>query len=357
MDESSGVYIGVKDIMSKLLMYDNDGDKLLLHNNKTIIKCAKQFQSKYGMIPNYYDMPKANPEMLNNTTLFEGIVNAYHHGNIGTPSNEITKIWSTLNVHSSSEDVQSAIDVVSLRCADVNFTIDYAKTLYKPEIPKHILGKYKKYSGHKVPHFFIYAKNKTIKQVERSNNCVIDRISRIVKSNRIVFKNLLGKYSYKVLMNNPNIDTNTEKAKKILELYRELENTNLRKLSHIDYSLLDIDEKKRLQLQIEWNTNKQRRLFQDIVDESKEYIADVLIKLLQDDVNKDTLWRLFGEVIYGNIKKNIGGTKICIQCHERFDISNKPGKNPIFCKSCSDKTRNTKTKIRMQKIRKSQNLA
>lgn len=355
--KSSGVYIGVKDIMSKLLMYDNDGDKLLLHNNKTIIKCAKQFQSKYGMIPNYYDMPKANPEMLNNSTLFEGIVNAYHHGNIGTPSNEITKIWSTLNVHSSSEDVQSAIHVVSLRCADVNFTIDYAKTLYKPEIPKHILGKYKKYSGHKVPHFFLYAKNKTIKQVERSNNCVIDRISTIVKSNRIVFKNLLGKYSYKVLMNNPNIDTNTEKAKKILELYRELENTNLRKLSHIDYSLLDIDEKKRLQLQIEWNTNKQRRLFQDIVDESKEYIADVLIKLLQDDVNKDTLWRLFGEVIYENIKKNIGGTKICIQCHERFDISNKPGKNPIFCKSCSDKTRNTKTKIRMQKIRKSQNLA
>ena len=36
-------------------------------------------------------MPKANPSELTNTTLYEGIVLAYHHGNIGTPSNEITK--------------------------------------------------------------------------------------------------------------------------------------------------------------------------------------------------------------------------------------------------------------------------
>ena len=38
--KSAGVYIGMKDTMSKLLMYDNDGDKLLVHNNKVIIKCA-----------------------------------------------------------------------------------------------------------------------------------------------------------------------------------------------------------------------------------------------------------------------------------------------------------------------------
>lgn len=122
--KSNGVYLSMKDTMSKVLMYDNDGDKLLLHNNKTIIKCAKQFQSKYGMIPNYYDMPKANPELLTNTTLFEGIVNAYHHGNIGTPSNEITKVWMTLNPSSTVDEIKNAIEVISLRCTDVNFTID-----------------------------------------------------------------------------------------------------------------------------------------------------------------------------------------------------------------------------------------
>ena len=122
--KSNGIYIGMKDIMSKLLMYDNDGDKLLVHNNKTIIKCAKQYQRKHGMIPNYYDMPKANPELISSDSLYNGIVMAYHHGNIGTPSNEITKIWQTLSPDSTEEEIQHAINVIALRCADVNFTID-----------------------------------------------------------------------------------------------------------------------------------------------------------------------------------------------------------------------------------------
>lgn len=335
--KSNGVYLSMKDTMSKVLMYDNDGDKLLLHNNKTIIKCAKQFQSKYGMIPNYYDMPKANPELLTNTTLFEGIVNAYHHGNIGTPSNEITKVWMTLNPSSTVEEINEAIKVISLRCADVNFTIDYAKTLYKPEIPKSILQKYKVYSGKKVPHFFMYAKNKTTKQVEELGECNIDRITNVVKSNRIVFKDLLGKYSYKILMTNSDVDCKTDKANEILELYRELENTNLRKLSHVDFSILDIDEKKRALLQIEFDTNKQRKMFLDIIGESKEYITDVLVKLLQDDVNKDTLWRLFGEVIYSNLERNLKGTKICKNCGKRFEYDTDSRKSPANCQECAHK--------------------
>ena len=355
--KSNGVYLSMKDTMSKVLMYDNDGDKLLLHNNKTIIKCAKQFQNKYGMIPNYYDMPKANPELLSNTTLFEGIVNAYHHGNIGTPSNEITKVWMTLNPSSTVEEIKNAIEVISLRCADVNFTIDYAKTLYKPEIPKNILQKYKVYSGKKVPHFFMYAKNKTIKQVEELGQCNIDRISNVVKSNRIVFKDILGKYSYKMLMSNPDIDCKNDKAHEILELYRELENTNLRKLSHVDFSILDIDEKKRALLQIEFDTNKQRSMFIDIIGESKEYITDVLVKLLQDDVNKDTLWRLFGVVIYRNLEKNLKDTKICQCCKQRFEYISKKGKPPVYCDECSSKRELEMAKNRMRKHRNSVNIA
>jgi hypothetical protein len=332
--KSNGVYLSMSDIMSKLLMYDNDGDKLLIHNNKTIIKCAKQFQSKYNMIPNCYDMPKANPEIITNTSLFDGIVNAYHHGNIGTPSNEITKIWATLNPQSTKEEIDSAIDIISLRCADVNYTIDYAKTLYKPEIPKPILDKYKKYSGKKVPHFFAYAKNKKEYQVEETGQCNIDRITNVVKSNRIVFKNLLGKYSYKILMTNPNVDCKNEKASEILKLYRELENTNLRRLSHIDFSVLDFDEKKKVALQLEFDNNKQRKLFVEMIGENKEYITDVLVKLLQDDVNKDTLWRLFGEVIYNNIERNLKGSRICSKCQKRFYVSNENDYSGKYCTEC-----------------------
>ena len=178
----------------------------------------------------------------------------------------------------------------------------------------------------------MYAKNKTTKQVEEIGKCNIDRISNVVKSNRIVFKDLLGKYSYKMLMTNSDVDCKTVKANKILELYRELENTNLRKLSHVDFSSLDIDEKKRALLQLEFDTNKQRNMFMDIVGESKEYITDVLVKLLQDDVNKDTLWRLFGDVIYENIKRNLNGTKICCKCNNRFIPNNNKMK---YCEQCS----------------------
>ena len=195
-----------------------------------------------------------------------------------------------------------------------------------------MLQKYKVYSGKKVPHFFMYAKNKTTKQVEEIGKCNIDRISNIVKSNRIVFKNLLDKYSYKMLMTNSDVDCKTDKANKILELYRELENTNLRKLSHVDFSSLDIDEKKRALLQLEFDTNKQRSMFMDIVGESKEYITDVLVKLLQDNINKDTLWRLFGEVIYSNLERNLKGTKICCKCNTRFNATNNRAK---FCEECS----------------------
>lgn len=333
--KSNGIYIGMKDIMSKLLMYDNDGDKLLVHNNKTIIKCAKQYQRKHGMIPNYYDMPKANPELISSDSLYNGIVMAYHHGNIGTPSNEITKIWQTLSPDSTEEEIQHAINVIALRCADVNFTIDYAKTLYKPTIPKEILEQYKVYSGKKVPHFFIYAKGKSKSNVEELSNCNIDRISNVVKSNRIVFKDLLGKYSYKILMNNPQIDIKTEKAQEVINLYKEIDNVNLRRLSHTDWDNVDFWEQKKIYLQIQFDSNKQRELFAEIIGMPEEYISDVLVKALQDDVNKDTLWRLFGEVIYRNIEKNLSGTKICKKCGNRFHYDTSiVGKPSSLCASC-----------------------
>ena len=349
--KSSGVYISMKDTMSKLLMYDNDGDKLLVHNNKTIIKCAKSFQKKYGMIPNYYHMPKATPAQITNSSLFEGIAMAYHHGNIGTPSNEITKIWATLHPGSKEDEIKKAMEMIALRCADVNFTIDYAKTLYKPEVPKNIMSLYKEYSGKKVPHFFVYAKNKKEYQVEAKSKCNIDRISDVVKSNRIVFKDLLGTYSYKVLMHQPHVDIKDERAKKVIDLYRELESTNIRKLSHLDFSTLDTDEKKRAMLQIEFNVKKQKAMFLDIIGEPVEYIVDVLVKSLQNDINKDTLWKLFGDVIYKNIALKLGSSKICNSCKVRY-LPKEKDYTSNYCELCTKEKKREQTKKRVQNYRK-----
>ena len=339
--KSSGLYVGVDDIMSKLLMYDNDGDISLVHNNKIIIDCAKRFQEKYQMIPNYYDMPKANPQLLNNDSLFNGIVMAYHHGNIGTPSNEITKIFDTLNPNSTEDEVREAIEIIALRVMDVNYTIDYAKTLYKPFIPKDILSRYKKFSGRKVPRFFEYAKDKKIDQVEEITNNNINRISNLIKNTKIVFNdaNVLGeaKYSYKTLMNDPNIKYTKEEANKILSLYRELEQAKLRMLRRMDFESFDIKEKQKIKMFLEKDSIKQRDNFVEMIGKPKEFITDVLIKLLQDDANKDTLWKLFGDVIYNNLQNNLKNTKRCEVCGVRFEYNHNCKTKPKYCNECAEK--------------------
>ena len=330
--KTSGLYVGANDIMSKVLMNDNDGDSSLVHNNEIIIKCAKSFQEKYGMIPNYYDMPKANPQTINSDNLFDGIVMAYHHGNIGTPSNEITKIFDTLNPKSTKEEILEAIEIVALRCCDVNYVIDYAKTLYKPTVPKGVQERYKKYSGRKVPKFFMYAKDKRLAQVEEITDGNINRISTVVKSNKIVFKDLLGKYSYKILMSE-DVNINTDDAKIIVDLYKRVDEANQRILSGVDISNMDFDEKKLFYLFTEYNSKKQCQLFIDELGYSLEYITNTLVKSLQNESTKDTLWKLFGEQIYNNIQTNLYGTKICECCKERFTTSGKSDRN-IYCENC-----------------------
>jgi hypothetical protein len=153
-------------------------------------------------------------------------------------------------------------------------------------------------------------------------------------------------------MNNPNIDIKTEKAQEIVSLYRDIEETNLRRISHIEWDLLDFREKKKIQLQIQFDSNKQRDLFKELIGESKEYITDVLVKSLQDDVNKDTLWRLFGDVIYSNIRRNLAGTKICKCCGNRFEYDSELDRN-IYCEKC----REEKSKQKKRKWKSRRNIA
>lgn len=332
---TKGVYIAVEEIMSKLLMYDNDGDKLLVHNNEIIIKCAKSFQKKYGMFPNYFDMPKAKSEMLTNETLFNGINSAYHHGNIGTPSNEITKIWSTLNLNSTEKEIRKALDIIALRCADVNFTIDYAKTLFKPDIPSKVLDEYKKYSGLKVPYFFKYAKNKYNNQIEKKGKCNIDRIDNLVSLKRIKYKELLKeKYNYKKFMNNPdvNIDLKTEENRHIISLFKEIQTNHSKEINSLNIPFKNFEQKKLSYIIEESNIIKKKNDFINLIDNRDEdYVMDLLIKALRNESTKSLLWGMFGEKMYSNLEKRVSGTKICSKCKKRY-VPN--SNNQKMCNSC-----------------------
>ncbi len=94
----------------------SDGDKLLLVRNQTFINVAKRVTQ--GVVPLFYNMAKAGATPLTNNSMFDGLMLAYTGGNIGAPSNDITKIWN------SGDITPEKLNVVKWLCADVNFTID-----------------------------------------------------------------------------------------------------------------------------------------------------------------------------------------------------------------------------------------
>jgi hypothetical protein len=68
-----------------------------------------------GIVPLFYEMPKAGAMEITNENIYNGMVAAYTGGNIGIVSNTITKVWNNL-----SPD----ISLIKQLCLYNNFVID-----------------------------------------------------------------------------------------------------------------------------------------------------------------------------------------------------------------------------------------
>lgn len=116
------IYTANKDMISKILQFDVDGDKLLVVKDKLLIDIAERNIKKYDVVPLYYEMKKANAEMLSRETLYEGMIKAYTGGNIGVISNDISKMWNSF-----TDDIdfnKETLKAIKLMCMENNFTID-----------------------------------------------------------------------------------------------------------------------------------------------------------------------------------------------------------------------------------------
>jgi len=202
-----------------------------------------------------------------------------------------------------------------------NFVIDYAKTLYKPEFPEHIDNLIKAYTKAKVPHFFIYAKNKKSYQVEGSNNSIVNQLELIFQNSRLNFpKKTFGKLDYTLMMKNPDIVLNYDLIDKYLELsktYHYSVNMENNKNSNLSY----IAELIKMQL--------------DFYKHSREEITDILVKYLYKEKNsrsKAVLWFCYGDIILENLKNNVGDkTSVCEKCGKRYS---KTSNNQKYCDDC-----------------------
>jgi hypothetical protein len=201
-----------------------------------------------------------------------------------------------------------------------NFVIDYAKTLYVPEFPDFAKKEIHKYTKNKLPHFFIYAKDKEKKQVEGINDSVVNRLEKIIPNKPIQFKRIAGDLKYEMLMNRGNVNLNKDIIKKYNELHKNKKwKFNLQENVKSDYELY---------------VYKQIRNEMLTINPDPVYIVDVLVKYLYGEKvskNKETLWKTFGDILLINLKENLKNTKQCQCCGKRIDIINS---RTTYCSEC-----------------------
>lgn len=335
------IYTSNRDMISKILQFDVDGDKLLVISNENIIEIAERNIRKYNVVPLYYDMKKANPETLNMNSIYEGMTKAYTGGNIGEVSNNISKMWNSFK-KDDKEYNKSILELIKLMCMENNFVIDYAKTLFKPERPEIIDKRMRGITSKGLPHFFKYAKDKEGDKVEEINTSTTNMLDSLIINTRFNWRlSNIGKLDYKVLMRN----TNVRLDKKIIERYIEL-NRSKKVISKEER-----DKKRKVYYVDTYIRNELLKINEDI-----RYVTDVLVKYLYEEKNasnKNTLWNSFGHIIVENIVMNLPqNTKLCEVCGDRFEYNPKAKKETLYCKKCAERIHRQQKTLSEKKRRK-----
>lgn len=311
---TKALYTSTYDLISKVLMFDVDGDTSLVVADKTIVEVAKR--NSTDVVPLFYEMAKAKAKEVNYDTIYEGLELAYTGGNIGEISNAISKIWN------SSEITEDKKQVVKLLVMNNNFVIDYAKTLFKPIPPDSVKDRINEYTKGKLPYFFVYAKKKKEKQVIESNGSPVNRIRKLRPQKKIscAFKGTyIGKLDYRVLMHDIGIETD----RKVIDLFKKL-------TRHLNYKMVNNGDE-----------NNYSAIFEAIKQEllntgySLGEICDMLVRELfyeHKTAKKLTFWNIFGDTVYEHInEKVLSGFIECKRCGKRFYPDRV---TQIYCPKC-----------------------
>lgn len=303
--KTDAIYTSTYDPISRILQFDVDGDRLLVLAQEKILSMAKR--CTIGVNPLYYEMHKANAELITNESIYNGLQLAFTGGNIGGISNNITKIWN------SGDITEDALKAVRWLCMETNFTIDYAKTLFKPTRPKDVDEIIKQYTKSKTPYFFTYAKGKQKSQVEEINDSTINKIVKEIKDNRNIFSPIknLGEVDYKLLLRNKEDKYYNEDINKIFDRWNKKYGNNL----VIDEDDLDKNNIIALANQVKDDLRK--------IEKDENNILNSLVVFLYKKPSsrkKKLLWYVFGEELFNNLNNNINKEEtVCSKCGKRSD--------------------------------------
>ena len=331
---SNCIYCSTDTLLTKLLMYDSDGDVGLAIKQKDFVDIAKRNMGtnftgddKKRIVPLYYKMATASKEPINTTSILYGLTDGWNSNGMKKYSNLFTLVWN-----SDISIDESTLDFIKILTMLNNFEIDKAKTNYVPIIPETIAEKIKGFKGKSKPYFYRYKKNvngmKYTNTSESQISCV-DKIDAYIKFDNIKAIDESVKFSGKVLASKTfdSIKLEGTDGKLITAKYEEIN-----KLYHTyfnkDNSNTELVYKKiRQELKIGEDTDKE--------------ICDFLIKSLfvnRSDISKKLLLMLYGDQILRNIIKNKSKKKEemkmeCCVCGTEFIAKTNNSKY------CSDKCR------------------
>lgn len=319
--DTDAIYTSTYDLISRILQFDVDGDRLLVLAQKKIVEMAKR--NMIGINPLYYEMKKASAEEINYHNIYHGLELAFTGGKIGSISNDITKIWN------SGEITEETLNAVRWLCMETNFTIDYAKTLFKPTRPDEVDEILKKYGRNKVPYFFQYAKDKRVDQCEEINDSMINRIVKEIKDPKNMFKRIknLGSIDYLMLLKDKNDTYYNEEVNAMFDRWNKKygNNVNLNE---------DDDTNKNNLVQVAAEVKKDL----NAIESDDDKVINSLVSFLYKNKStrkKKLLWYIYGEQLYNNLVENLKDENrvVCRCCGRRVNEELINGK----CKKCRDK--------------------
>lgn len=327
--------VSCHDLLSKTLQMDWDGDEILISDDAELYNLTRELPD----VPLYYNMQQADPQEITKEAKYSTLVKGFDNNVIGDSSNAITKLWNT--PEATKENPLPCDDAINVFCAYSNYAIDYPKTGKNLE-----LGEYKNLydklvppkSGKerftkteiKHPNFFIEAKRKKSKKVEKPTQNVMDRIKKYIgqgtgRLEYTYFDNIeQNKFDYHVLMNNEINDIQKPKYNvdrydcKYQKLYIVLKS---RKASKKRICAI-IDKKERIRNMDTEEISERFQIFhyhcireiKEIFTNSKgwfnvylavNYLVD--LEYAQHEFatsSKDILWKCFGHILLENLQRN-----------------------------------------------------
>lgn len=347
----SDTVVSCHDLLSKTLQMDWDGDEILVSDDAELYKLAANLPD----VPLYYDMQQAEPQQINNETIYDTLVKGFDNNVIGDSSNAISKLWNT--PEATKDNPIPYDDAINVFCAYSNYAIDYPKTgknlelgeygeLYKKLVPPKTGKDMFKKPEILPPNFFIEAKGKKSKNVANPTKSVMDRIKQYIgkgtgRLDYTYFDNSkCSEFDYRMLMNNDEkegkegkakyeVDRYDEKYQKLYIMLKHRKNAKrliCKKIDEMEHrqNTDSMDRAGKFDIFHYYCVQEIKKIFTNKEGWFNENLAVnyfVDMEYSQHDFvtsSKDILWKCFGHVMLENLQKNVNGGKVNIKFRPRM---------------------------------------